>query len=120
MNGAPDRGVIIRDLIIFQIKLFLDGLKDFIVSPVALGAAGLDLLFPTRRRGHRFYSVMRVAERFDGWLNLYGAAEHAEQNEAGLFGESRAGTNTLLGRLEEFAIGRRELDEEREAPATHM
>lgn len=105
--GVENR-VLIRDLLIFQLKLLLDGLKDLVVFWMAIGASVLDILFPGERRGHRFYAVMRSAERFDAWLNLYGAAERADENEEGLFGESAAGADTMLGRLEEIIIGRRE------------
>jgi hypothetical protein len=105
--GVENR-VLIRDLLIFQLKLLLDGLKDIVVFWMAIGASLLDIVFPGERRGHRFYAVMRSAERFDHWLNLYGAAEHAEENEEGLFGESAAGADTMLGRLEEIVVGRRE------------
>jgi hypothetical protein len=108
MANGTDRAVIIRDLIIFQIKLLLDGVKDVVVSPVAIGAAALDVIFPTARRGYRFYAVIRVAESFDRWLNLYGASRHADENEEGLFGESAAGSDSLLGRIEEIVVGRRE------------
>jgi hypothetical protein len=106
-TGVATR-ILIRDLLIFQLKLLLDGLKDIGVFWMAIGATALDILFPGERRGHRFYAVMRAAERFDGWLNLYGAAEHAEDNRDGLFGESAAGADTMLGRLEEIVIGRQE------------
>lgn len=115
MANGTHRAVIIRDLIIFQIKLLLDGVKDVVVSPVAIGAAALDVLFPTARRGYRFYSVIRMAETFDRWLNLYGASRHAGENEEGLFGESAAGSDTLLGRIEEIVLGRREDDLDQEA-----
>ena len=108
MSSGTEKYVLIRDLLIFQLKLLLDGLKDFGVFWMAIGATALDLLFPGERRGRRFYAVMRAAERFDQWLNLYGAAQHAEENADGLFGESAAGSASMLGRLEEIVIGRRE------------
>jgi hypothetical protein len=43
------RWVILRDLLIFQIKLLLDGAKDIVLSPVSLGAAAIDLFLPTMR-----------------------------------------------------------------------
>jgi len=100
-----DRTVIIRDLVIFQIKLFLDGLKDVVIAPMSIGAAALDLLFPTARRGARFYAVMRVGERIDRWLNLFGASERAGEHEEGLFGTSRAGSDSLLGKIESYVLG---------------
>jgi hypothetical protein len=107
-DSSHDRFVVLRDLTIFQIKLALEGLKDIVVAQVSIGAAALDLLFPTGQRGQRFYAVMRAAERFDNWISLYGATEKASENRDGLFGVSRAGSNSLLGKLEELVLGRRE------------
>jgi len=106
-----DRKVILRDLVIFQIKLLLDGLKDIVLVPVSITAAGLDLVWPTSRRGSRFYAVMTAGEKFDTWLNLFGASRLAASHAEGLFGASRAGADTLLGRLEEIVLGHREDDE---------
>ena len=102
--------VVLRDLVIFQIKLLLDGLGDLVISQVALLAVVLDLLFPAERKGQRFYAVMARAERFDRWLSLYGSADAADLNEDGLFGASQAGSDTLLGRLETLVTGRWEVD----------
>lgn len=102
------RWVILRDLGIFQVKLVLDGAKDIVLGPVALVAAALDLLWPGHRPGHRFYAVMRVGERYDRWLSLFAAADKATATEDGLFGASRAGSASMLGRLEEIVIGREE------------
>jgi hypothetical protein len=100
--------VILRDLAIFQVKLAMDGVKDIVFMPLSIMAALLDLVFPGRRPGHRFYLVLRTGEKFDGWLNLFGAAKHANAAEDGLFGASRAGSPTLLGRLEALVLGRDE------------
>lgn len=102
------RWVILRDLAIFQIKLVLDGAKDIVLGPIAVVAAGLDIVLPGALPGHRFYSVMRVGERFDHWLSLFSAADKASAREDGLFGASRAGSPSMLGRLEEIVIGREE------------
>jgi hypothetical protein len=102
------RWVILRDLGIFQIKLALDGAKDIILAPVSITAAALDLLWPGARPGHRFYAVMRVGERFDRWLSLFSAADKATARDDGLFGASRAGSGSMLGKLEELVIGHEE------------
>lgn len=104
--------VILRDLLIFQIKLMLDGLKDLVLAPVAVLAVAIDLLIPTERTGQRFYMVMLLGEKFDGWLNLFGAADRASAESDGLFGASRAGSDTLLGRLEALVIGHDEPEEQ--------
>jgi hypothetical protein len=102
------RWVILRDLLIFQVKLFLDGAKDIVLAPLSLVAAALDLAFPGPRPGRRFYAVMRIGESFDRWLSLFSAADKASALEDGLFGASRAGTKSMLGKLEELVIGHEE------------
>ncbi len=99
------RNIVLRDLMIFQLKLMLDSAKDIVLSPLAIAAAAADILFPTDRVGKRFYFVMRIGERFDRWLSLFGMAERAEAGEGGLFGVSRAGSATMLGKLEAMVIG---------------
>lgn len=106
-NGRT-RWVLLRDLAIFQLKLVLDGAKDIVLAPLALGAVVVDILFPGSEPGHRFYGVMRLGESFDSWLSLFAAADKASAHDDGLFGASRAGSPSLLGKLERFAIGREE------------
>ncbi len=105
--------VVVRDLIILQLKLWLDGIKDIILSPLAIGAAALDVLMGPTPEGHRLYKVLDLGERFDLWLNLYDASGRAESSGEGLFGASRAGENTLLGRLEKAVKGFEEEEEPR-------
>ena len=106
---ATSRGVLVRDLILFQIKLALDGLKDLALLQLSIAAAIVDLVFMRFTRGRCFYGVLRLTERLDLWLNLYGAAQGASGDRDGLFGVSRAGDATFLGKLEEL-VRQRESD----------
>jgi hypothetical protein len=101
----PMAKVSVRDFTIFQLKLLIDGLKDGAVFTVSFVAFAVDLVF--RRHGRRrfFYKVMRVSERLDLWLNLHGAAEETEGDAEGLFGQSEAGSDTMLGQLEQIVRG---------------
>jgi len=104
----PMTKVSVRDFAIFQLELLIDGLKDGSVFTLSFVAFGVDLVF--RRHGRRrfFYRVMKVGERFDLWLNLHGATEEADSHADGLFGASEAGTDTLLGQIEQLVQGRDE------------
>jgi hypothetical protein len=103
MSGEEmTRGVLIRDLLLFQMKLALDALKDIVLFKASLVAAILEVIFMPLTRGRLFYGVLRFSERVDLWLNLYGAAEGAENDRDGLFGTSRAGDPTYLGKLEQM------------------
>lgn len=97
--------VLIRDLLILQLKLALDGFKDVMLSPLAIGATVLDVLAGPPPEGYRLYKVLYWGEKFDLWLNLYGATSGAESSGEGLYGGSRAGDNTLIGRLEKLVKG---------------
>ncbi len=99
------RGVTVRDFCIFQLKLVLDGLKDVAVFHLSIVAVVIDLISGGGSRPRLFYSLMRLSERADLWLNVYGAAEHADATEDGLFGASAAGSDTMLGKLEQFTRG---------------
>jgi hypothetical protein len=99
------RGLLVRDLLIFQLKLVLDGAKGVIVFQLSIGAAVFDFILG---RPALFYRVLRISERFDLWLNLYGAAEKTTEESDGLFGASRAGSDSLLGKLEELVKQRAE------------
>jgi hypothetical protein len=100
--AAARRGTLVRDLLIFQLKLVLDGVKGVALIQISLFSAIFDLIFGKPGRPLLFYSVLRLSERFDLWMNLYGAARHAEESDDGLFGTSRAGDDTMLGKLEEL------------------
>jgi hypothetical protein len=107
MKPTPDLppNVLIRDLLIFQLKLWMDGIKDIVLAPVSVGAGVLDLLLGPSASGYRLYRVLRLGERYDLWLNLFGAAKEAERSGEGLFGGSEPGDGTMVGALEQLSTG---------------
>lgn len=76
-----DRTTVVRDVLIFQGKLWLEGFKDVVLIPLSLGAALIDLIFLRSRRGRALYGVMRFGDRFERWVNLYGALDGATEGE---------------------------------------
>lgn len=67
------RWQLFRALIVFETKLAIDGLKDFVLAPLAALAFLLDL--KRARAGENWQSFERVlllGERFERWLALYG------------------------------------------------
>lgn len=101
------RGVTFRDFLIFQLKLWLDGFKDITVIALSTGAIILDFISGRGRRPRLFYSVVKASERFDRWLNLHAAMERLEEgaSDDGLFGASEAGSDSLLGKIEQVVRG---------------
>jgi hypothetical protein len=100
---GASRWVILRDLGLFQLKLFLDGLIDLTLAPLSIAAALVEILFGGEQRGRLFYAILRFGEKADLWLNLYGASRRADAD--GLFGGSKAGSETLLGEIEQRIRG---------------
>ena len=98
------RSVLIRDFLIFWLKLWLDSFKDVVLIQISIVAVIIDLLLG-KKRTRLFYTVMRLGERFDLWLNLHGALADGEASGDGLFGGSKAGSKTLLGQLEQMDRG---------------
>ena len=97
--------VSIRDFILFQVKLWVDGLKDFAMIGLSILAFGLDVVFKLHGRQRYFPRLMRTSKRFDHWLDLHGAIEHLEEADDELFGESKAGSDKLLAEIEEMVRG---------------
>jgi len=73
-----ERWTFLRDVLVFQGKLVLDGLRDILLFPVTLGAAAIDVVAGGRKQGERFYSVLRAGRRAEHWVNLFGAVERRE------------------------------------------
>ncbi len=101
------RGVTLRDFAIFQIKLFLDGIKDFAAMWLSTGAILLDFIAGRGKRPRLFYSVVRASERFDQWINLHSVIETMDESgtDDGLFGASTAGDDSLIGQIEKVVRG---------------
>lgn len=68
-----ERTTVMRDAVIFAVKLWIDSIKDILLAFMGLGAAVVDVI--RTREGQKpvlFYRVMRLGERIDGAINLYG------------------------------------------------
>lgn len=117
---AHSPGVLFRDFLLFYLKLLLDAGKGVVLVQLGVLAFCVDMVFMllTGSRRSFFYAVLELGERFDLWLNLYGAATRAGDNPDGLFGESRAGDHTFLGEVEGLVRRRPEPAPRPAGPAT--
>lgn len=98
------RPILIRDFLIFQLKLVLDGFKDLFLFWAGIVAVFIDLFFSGKRK-RIFYKVMKLGERIDLWLNLHGAMDRGEGSGDGLFGGSKAGSDSFVGQIEQAVRG---------------
>lgn len=65
------RWQLLRDVVAFQCKLVLDGLRDILLSPVSLIAAIAGILTHRREPGVYFYRLLSFGHKTDRWINLF-------------------------------------------------
>jgi len=112
MKGQPmmvtSREATVRDFLIFQVKLALDGFKDFVVFNMSIGAIVLDFIAGRGKRPRLFYSVVRLSERFEDWLNLHGVVQQMDAEAGGdpAVGVGTHGVDALIGEIEQRVRGR--------------
>jgi len=84
-DPAPDRRwQLLRDLLVFQLKLGVDALRDVVLSPLSIGAALLDLVTGTDRETLYFEQVLGVGRESERWINLFGGAAEPSAEPPGI------------------------------------
>jgi hypothetical protein len=74
--NSDDRWKFMRDVVVFQFKMFLDNVRDLVLMPVSLVAALIDLILRGDREGARFYTVLRWGRHSEKVIDVYSAIEH--------------------------------------------
>lgn len=69
---------LIRDLIVFQVKLFVDGLRDVVLIPVSFVAGIISLVRTGNEAGSEFYEVVAFGRQTERSINLFEAADRIE------------------------------------------
>ena len=88
----------LRDVVVFQLKMFLDNVRDFALMPISLVAALIDLVYRGEREGALFYKVLRWGSHSEAVIDVYSAIEY---HETGDFKVSRGYTvDGVIARLE--------------------
>src|SRR6202045_5099495 len=79
--NSDDRWRFLRDVLVFQLKLFLDNVRGFALMPVSLVAALIDLVFRGEREGALFYKVLRWGAHSEEVIDVYSAIEHHDPGD---------------------------------------
>jgi len=111
MNSLPstspqpdpnERWRFVRDVAVFQLKMFLDNVRDFFLMPVSLIAALIDLVIRGEREGALFYRVLRWGAHSEDVIDVYSAIEHHPRGD---FKISPAYTvDGVIARLENVVV----------------
>lgn len=79
------RWEVLRDVLVFQAKLIVDGLRDLILSPISLMAGIIGLTFNPEDPGYLFRRVLYWGSRSEKWINLFGRWKPQESSIDELF-----------------------------------
>src|SRR5881275_981594 len=65
-----------RDVLVFELKMFIGNLRDFALMPVSVMAAMIDLVSKGEREGSLFYRVLRWGAHSEQVLDAYSPIRH--------------------------------------------
>jgi len=80
-QSPGSRWRLVRDVVVFQVKLGMEALLDLTLIPVSLAAAGLDLVFGHWRQPRWFHAVLRFGERCERRIDLWRVGPSASDVE---------------------------------------
>lgn len=101
-TNSDDRWRFLRDVVVFQLKMVVDNLRDFALIPVSLGAALIDLLFKGEREGALFYKVLQWGRHSEEIIDVYSAIEDHPTGGAGMNPDYTI--DAVIARLERVVV----------------
>jgi len=100
--GSGERWRFLRDVMVFQLKLFLDNVRDFALVPISLVAALIDLVYKGEREGALFYKLLRWGAHSEEVIDVYSAIKN---HPPGSFKVNPAYTvDAVVARLEDVVV----------------
>ncbi len=81
-TNPSKRGVLVRNTVVFQLKLMADGFRDLLLLPVSLIATIIGLLRGGDEPEREFNQVIEVGRESEEWINLFGNHEVSDNANA--------------------------------------
>jgi hypothetical protein len=103
-SKEQDRWIVIRDMLVFQFKLVVDGILDLVLLPVSLVVGLISFIGRGPKSGTEFYTLMRMGRRGERWINLFGAVERRGGLTADDEDLATKDLDALVSRVESFLI----------------
>ena len=101
----PDRWTLIRDVVVLQAKLIVDGFRDLLLVPASLVAAILSLVSGDRERpGPQFYRLIGLGKQSERWIDLFKAYENAPEELRRESEFAVSNMDELVARFETFVV----------------
>lgn len=101
----------LRDAVVFQGKLLVDGLRDLILFPATLLAAGVDYFTRAEPVGRHFYDVVLFGKHTERWIDLFAAADRAPPTDRARPEFDAPSLDELVSQLEKKLKAERESGE---------
>ncbi len=100
-----DRWTMMRDIAVFQVKLVVDGLRDFLLVPASL-VVGIVSLFggDDGKPAPHFCRLLSMGKRSERFINLFGALKNSPEAADGDGQENDASIDDLVTRIEDFVV----------------
>ncbi|HIG43457.1 MAG: hypothetical protein ABGY96_28520 [bacterium] len=97
-NDTPNHWQLLRDVLSFQVKLAMDGIRDVVLSPVSIGAALYGLAVHRDNPGKYFNQLLQFGRKTDSWINLFGASKHYPDDES-------SSSDAYIKKVEDLLVG---------------
>jgi hypothetical protein len=79
-DNPPTRGQLLRQVLVFQFKLAMDGIRDVLLSPISIIAALAGILTNHPDPSRYFNQLLELGHRSDQWINLFNS--HSKDSES--------------------------------------
>jgi hypothetical protein len=103
-SKEPDRWSLIRDIAVLQVKLLVDGLRDFILVPVSVVAGIISLARSETGSDNAFYELLRLGKKSEHWINLFGAVDELPDNEHDRVKFPEGDIDVMVNRVQAFVV----------------
>ena len=104
-SGYPDRWTLIRDLVVLQAKLIVDGFRDLLLVPASLVAGIWSLVSgETGRPGPQFYQLISLGKQSELWIDLFKAYENAPEEVRREHEFAVSNLDEFVDKLESFVV----------------
>ncbi len=80
--NTSKRGELVRDAVVFQLKLMADGLRDLVLMPLSLVAALAGLVRGGDEADREFEEVLNLGRKTERWIDLFGRHHSGEHTNA--------------------------------------
>jgi hypothetical protein len=93
MEGLPsNRWGMFKKLIIFQVKLALDAVRDLFLSPISFIFALIDIINNKTDEHSYFHKLMFLGGKTDVWLNLFSQHDSETKTDSNKVSKSEVST----------------------------